>query len=101
MANRLELKAKLREILGSENTYFQPTTNTRMRYPAIVYSRDGVDNTHADDIVYKQDIPYEVILIDTDPDSEIFTKLSMLPKCKWIRRYTADNLYHEVFKLYY
>ena len=101
MSKRLELHDILCDILGSREAYFQPPESVRMTYPAIVYSRSGLPNTFADNIVYKQDEAYEIIVIDKDPDSKLVEKISKLPKCSWIRNYKSDGLNHDVFNLYY
>ena len=101
MGTRIELDSLLKNILGSDYVYFQPPSTVKMSYPAIVYSRAGINNTHADNKVYKQDLSYELTVIDKDPDSVIVTKISQLPKCRWNRHYKADNLNHDVFILYY
>ena len=101
MASRLKLHEILCENLGSRNVYFQPPASVKMNYDAIVYSRKKIENTFADDSVYKQDHAYEVIVIYKDPDSEVPGKISRLPKCRFDRHYIADNLNHDVFTLYY
>lgn len=101
MASRLQLQSELEELLGSRNVYFQPPASVQMRYPAIVYSRSDIENKHADDSVYNQTYFYELIVIDEDPDSEIVSKVSKLPTCRFDRHYTADNLNHDVFTIYY
>ena len=101
MSTRLELHELLCDILGSRNAYFQPNESVKMKYPAIVYSRNDIDNVHADDLVYVQTTVYQVIVIDPDPDSKIVTKVSKLPMCSFDRHYTADNLNHDSFTLYY
>lgn len=101
MASRLQLQTELEELLGSRNVYYQPPASVRMEYPAIVYSRSNIENLHADDNVYMQKHFYEVIVIDEDPDSEIVENVSKLPACRFDRHYTADNLNHDAFTLYY
>lgn len=101
MLQRLELHKILCEILGSRNVYYQPPESVKMEYPAIVYSRDDIDNTFAENSVYKQDHQYQIIVIDKDPDSEIVTAVSKMPMCRFIRHYEADNLNHDVFGIYY
>lgn len=101
MASRADLQSKLEKILGSTNVYFQPPATVKMSYPAIVFERAGIDNTFANDTVYKQDFPYTVTVIDKHPDSEIVKKISKLPRCSWNTHFTKDNLHHDVFKLYY
>jgi len=101
MDKRLELHELLKEILGSSNVYFDPPNNVKMDYPAIRYSRSNINNTFANNSVYKQDNRYEVIAIYRDPDSDLPMKISKLPMCKHDRAYVADNLHHDVFTLYY
>lgn len=101
MANRLELHEILCRILRSRNVYFQPPESLKMQYPAIVYSRDDIQNTFADDVVYMQKHIYQVIVIDKDPDSEIVEKVSKLPACRFDRHYISDNLNHDSFLLYF
>lgn len=101
MTNRLNLQTTLENILGSRNVYYQPPESVKMQYPAIVYFRNSIENNHANDSVYNQNVSYEIIVIYKDPDSEIPLTVSQLPLCKFNRRYTADNLYHDVFTLYF
>ena len=101
MNNRIELQSLLEDVLGSRQVYFQPPANVAMKYPAIVYSRNRIDNTHANDEIYKQEISYSITVIDQNPDSEIVAKVSKLPMCRFDRHYKSDNLNHDVFTLYF
>ena len=101
MGSRLELQKLLESILGSRNVYYQPPESIKIKYPAIIYSRNNVDNNFADDIVYMQNHTYQIIVIDANPDSEIVNKISKLPMCRYNRHYTSDNLNHDVFILNY
>ena len=101
MSSRLELQTLLEETLGSRNVYFQPPDSITMKYPAIVYSRNSIRNRNANNGVYNQDISYSITVIDKNPDSEIVTKVSQLPMCRFDRHYKADNLNHDVFTLYF
>lgn len=98
---RLELHAELCKILGSTNVYFQPPESIKMKYPAIVYSRDRINNTFANDAVYLQSYDYMITVIDRDPDSEIIERVSKIPSCRYVRHYTSDNLNHDVFTIIY
>lgn len=99
MASQAEVQEMLEDILGSDNAYFQPPASVEISYPAIVYSRSKINNTHANNAVYRQEDSYELIVIDYDPDSEIVRRVSRLPKCRHDRHYVADNLNHDVFTL--
>ena len=72
-----------------------------MQYPAIVYSRDDIENNHANNGVYMQSTAYNIIVIDPDPDSEVVQKVGKLPMCMFDRHYAADNLNHDSFTIYY
>ena len=98
--DRLELDALLCEILGSSNVYFQPPESVKMKYPAIVYSRNRIENVSADNVIYKQDVSYSITVIDRDPDSEIVERMSKIPKIMYDCSYVADNLNHDVFTLF-
>lgn len=99
--SRLDLHEELCDILGSRNVYFQPPESLKMKYPAIVYSRDNIDNKFADDNVYMQACRYRVTVVDANPDSEIVERVSKMPSCAFNRHYAASNLNHDVFTLYY
>ena len=100
MANRLDLQALFEAILESPNVYFQPPSSVKMSYPAIVYSKSDIKNRFASDEVYNQSNHYTLTVIDLVPDSEVIDKISKLPKVKFDRHFTSDNLNHDVFSIY-
>ena len=101
MATRVDLQNVLEELLESRNVYYQPPESLKMNYPAIVYARKTIDNSYANNSVYKQNYAYEITVIDKNPDSEIVNKVSKLPTCRFDRHFKSDNLNHDVFTLYY
>jgi len=101
MNKRKELHELLENVIGNSNVYYQPPASITMQYPAIVYSRSNIDNTHAENKIYKQTYAYDVIVIDYVADSEIVAKVAKLPYCSFNRHYTSDNLYHDSFTIYY
>lgn len=101
MAPRLELQELLIEILGSDHVYFQPPPTVKMQYPCIVYKRDFQLTEFADDKPYSVRKRYQVTVIDRDSDSGIPDKVSQLPLCAYDRFYTAENLNHDVFNLFF
>lgn len=101
MESRLKLQAMLEELLGSRNVYYQPPASIKMKYPAIVYSRNRIDNTHANNQIYTQHFSYTLTVIDEDPDSEIVMKISKLPSCRFDRHFVSENLNHDTFTLYF
>lgn len=101
MAPRLELHDRFKALLGSNNVYFQPPPNVDMKYPCIIYKRDAARTMFADDGPYRYTKRYQVTVIDRDPDSDIPDKIAALPMCTFDRFYTADNLNHDVFNLFF
>lgn len=101
---RIELHEILCGILGSRNVYFQPPPSVQMKYDAIVYSLSGIQTGRADDRNYISRKRYTVTIISRDPDSELPDKLIFseeLPYTEFDRYYTADNLNHWAFTLYF
>lgn len=100
-SKRLELQALLIELLGSGNVYFQPPSNVQMQYPCIVYNRDSTSTDFANNHPYRNKKRYQVTVIDRDPDSDVPDKVEALPLCSFNRSFTADNLNHDVFNLFF
>ena len=101
MASRLELQSKLEELLESSNVYYQPPASIQMKYDAIRYSKKDFWRTVANGKTYSKLRCYELVVISRRPDHEVIDKLLDLPYCSFDRSYVADNLYHDVFTLYY
>lgn len=101
MASRLELHQKLVSILGSNYVYFQAPTNRILHYPCIKYSEDRRDFRYADNTKFLKNKAYTVTIIDEDPESEIPDLLEQLPYCSHNRTYSAEGLYHFVYRLFY
>ena len=101
MNKRLQLHEKLCELIGSRNVYFQPPGKEGMKYPAIKYSLEDLNNDFANNNVYKQSTYYQVIVLDKNPDGDIFKHVSRLPGCSFINHYKADNINHYVFRIDY
>ena len=102
MAERLTLHEELCTILGSRNVYFQTPESVEMHYDAIRYKLAGKDIKRANNNVYKSTNQYEGVIITRDPDTTIPDKLiANFEMCSLGRPYTADNLNHYPFTLYY
>lgn len=101
MGQRIDLQMMLESILGSKFVYFQPPETIKLKYPCIIYSRSRFRKLPADNMTYAAFKMYQVTVIYRDPDSDLPEKILSLPYCSHDRHYTADNLYHDVFTLYY
>jgi hypothetical protein len=99
MGLRLDLHTRLLTICP--NVYFQPPTNIQMKYPCIIYKRDLRDTLYANDKPYKHEKRYMVMVIDRDPDSPLPELVADLPKSSFDRFYTADDLNHDVYSVYF
>ncbi len=99
MAPRLELHQLLKSFV--DHVYFQPPTNVQLQYPCIIYHRDFAETKFADDIPYHNELRYMVTVIDPDPDSDIPNKVALMPKSLFNRFFTADNLNHDVFNVFF
>lgn len=107
MSRRMKLHDILCEILGCPNkgfdcrAYFQPPTSVKMKYPAIVYGLEDIDNKYANGKVYLSQRKYSVTVIDKDPDSLLVGKVAALPTCRFNRHYEKDNLNHDIFTIFF
>ena len=102
MRPRIELDDKLREVLGSDNVYYQPPESIKLKYPCIIYRREAIDTKHADNKVYSAVNRYDVLIISKDPDFPLFDEfIHAFPMCSLNRPYIVNNLNHYSFTLYY
>lgn len=102
MASRLELHEELCTVLGSRNVYFQAPESVKMKYDAIRYKLNGKDLKRANDRIYLNTNQYDGVIITRDPDTTIPDKLlGHFEMCSFGRPYTADDLNHYPFTLYY
>jgi hypothetical protein len=99
MAPRLQLHDIL--LSFTPNVYFQPPENIELIYPCIIYNRDYAETEFADDIPYNTTLRYIVTVIDRDPDSDIPGKVASMPMTLFNRFFTADNLNHDVYKVFF
>lgn len=99
MVPRLQLQTLLESI--AEHVYFQPPTNIQLLYPCIIYERDSAISAFANNENYRYVKRYMVTVIDRDPDSDLPDQLAALPLCTFNRHFTADDLNHDVFNLFF
>lgn len=101
MGSRIELQSFLENLLGSRNVYFQAPPSTSMNYPCIIYEKSSIKSKFANNSLYMYKKAYSITIIDSNPDSDIPDKFLKLPLCSFDRHYKSDNLYHDVYNLYY
>lgn len=101
MDRRLNLQEILKNILESNNVYFQPPESIKLSYPCIIYQRSDIEQKHADNRTYNTMVRYSLILIGRSSESDMVEKILKLPYCSYDRFYTTDGLNHDAFTLYY
>lgn len=102
MASRLELHEEFCEELGSRNVYFQTPESVKMQYDAIRYALGGKDIKPANNAAYQMTNQYDGVVITRDPDTTLPDRLiRRFQMIRFGRPYTADNLNHYPFTIYY
>lgn len=97
--SRIMIQRKLEKLC--DHVYFQPTSNTKLVYPCIVYNRSSNDNRYGNDGLYLRFKSYEATVISIDPDSEITDELERtFPYTSFTRQFITDNLRHDVLTIY-
>ena len=102
MKGRLTIHSRLLTALGSSNVYFQPPETSKIKYPAVIYNLSDYDHRHADNKRYIDFERYTVTYIHKDPDKDLTEEMrNQFSMCRFDRRYVKDNLYHDVYSVYY
>lgn len=106
--NRIELHDKLKNLLVNhgeglaKDVYFQPPETIKMKYPAIVYEMDGVQDKKANNYEYFSMKRYSVEFMTRNPDSALIDALPRAFKfCSFSRSFVSNNLNHYIFTIYY
>ena len=100
ISNRLKLHDELLEF--SNNVYFQPPSNIKLKYPCIIYSKTPSIKEYGNDRHYIKTQGYQITVVDTDPDSSIADDLEdHFMYCEITQYFVNDNLNHTILNLYY
>ena len=99
MGQRLDLHYRLKQI--ADNVYFQPPANVHLIYPCIIYERARANVNFAGNNPYKYMKRYKITVISGNPDDLIADEIAQLPLCTHDTFFTADNLNHDVFTIYF
>jgi len=98
---RIELNNKLKTILGTDNVYYQPPENVKIKYPCIIYNRVGIRNRFAGNSSYLINFRYSLQYISTSVDTENTLKeILKLPMCSHNNHFKKNNLNHDSFTIY-
>jgi len=96
---RIALGNTLKQILGSNEVYYQSKPNNNA-YPKILYSLSNSVREFADNRPYKFNRFYTITLITKSPDDTFLDKLDELPQCRFDRHYISDGGHHYVYTIY-
>ena len=99
MGTRAQLHSLLLTLC--DNVYYQTPENMKLKYPCIRYTRNKIDTEHADNQPYRITKGYSLTVMYTDPDYELTDKVAILPTASLETSYKSNNLYHDVFSIYY
>lgn len=72
-----------------------------MEFPCILYKLDDREIRHANNAPYQKSKRYQVTVMDRNGLSQIPDAVADLPLCAFERRFVVDQLYHDVFNLYF
>ena len=97
--SRKDLSSVLHTICG--NVYFQPSASIKLSYPCIIYKLEKMNVLYADNDPYRLYDKYSVTYITRDPDDKNIHRIAMLRLCSFDRSYSADNLHHYAYSIYY
>lgn len=104
MRPRSEFSAKLKEVSGINNIYYQPPQSKKMVYPCIRYDTIDMQIKSADNKTYIMDRGYLVKIIGQDIDFVDTLSANLLqafPMAIYDQSYKADDLNHTILKIYY
>ena len=96
---RSELSKVLHQFC--DNVYFQPPSGYKIKYPCIIYDLERPDIKYADNASYALYDQYLIKYITRDPDDDTRYQIIQLELCSADNPYTADNLYHYPFRIYW
>ncbi len=98
-STRLKLDARLRELLGSGEVYFQPGSKTTMKYPCVVYKRNPQGTKFANNKPYIYSEIYDITLMYKDGISNLPEKFGRELECAGVdNSWASDGVYHVAYK---
>lgn len=87
--------------IDSKNVYFQPPASIQIKYPCLIYELEDLTPVFADDLTYLLHNSYQVTYITRNPDDCNIRKIASLPQVRFSRYFSADNLHHYIYIMYY
>lgn len=98
---RIKMHNRFKELLESNEVYYNPPDGKKIKYPCIIYKDKNFDIRYASDKAYKYDRVYQVSLIGSRPIDDLKNKLLLeLSYIRFDNSFVSDNLYHYVYTKY-
>lgn len=108
MSNLVEERLKLHTILtdimkkysSDARVFFKPDSNVKLKYPCIIYTREGDQSRHADNVRYFNNTEFQITVIDRDSDSEVVNDiLNTLVSARRSNEFVSNGLYHYIITI--
>lgn len=97
----MKLQKLLERLLNSRDVYSKPPSSNKLGYPCIIFQKDGENVKFADDSRFVYYNRYSLIVVSREATPKVCDDIANLPLCSFLKRYVADNLYHNVYQLYW
>jgi hypothetical protein len=102
MLKRVDIQEKFKFLLGSNNVYYQPPANLKMKYPAIVYSLDGLDVKRFDNTRLINKNCFSVTHIyRNESENLVETMLKNFEYISFDNRSIVDGIYNDHYTIYW
>ena len=102
MLKRVDIQEKFKFLLGSNNVYYQPPANLKMKYPAIVYSLDGLDVKRFDNTRLINKKCFSVTHIyRNESENLVETMLKNFEYISFDNRSIVDGIYNDHYTIYW
>lgn len=93
----------LSNVIGDEDlVHFQPSESIKLTFPCILFKFEGFKDFFANDGRHMLREKYSVTHVYQNPEADLKEEiLSAFLFASFDRQYIADNLYHDVYTIYY
>lgn len=103
MSKRMLIRQILTEAIRKSNEdyklFYNPTSNTILTYPCILYKRTGIRQRHADNVRYHSHEVYQITIIDKRVETPILPQLLENQYCVYENEFIVDNMHHTILKI--
>lgn len=102
LLDRIELFATNLELEDFDpEVYIQPPGDLTRSYPCIEIERDTGQTLFADNNPYRHQPRYLLTAIYEEDNLPMYKLLASLPRSRHERSFPADNLYHDIFTMFF